>query len=169
MMLLTYIKKINNYEDFLEVNFGYITTTKPVESVLTAIKKNLYHYHENQVLDSLRIVEPCNQIPTTLNTDLTLSLGENFASVLFLIGLFGILLNQKNILIIFLCVELMLFGAGVHFLFSYLFFNYELGQVYALLVLTVATAETAIGLGILILAYRLNRTISFDVLTTLKG
>jgi NADH-quinone oxidoreductase subunit K len=63
----------------------------------------------------------------------------------------------------------MLFGAGLHFLFYYLFFNYELGQIFALLVLTVATAETAVGLGIIILAYRLNRSVSFEAFTVLKG
>jgi len=66
-------------------------------------------------------------------------------------------------------VELMLFGAGLLFLFYALFFNLGLGQVYSLLILTVATAETAIGLGIIILAYRLNRSISFESFTLLKG
>jgi NADH-quinone oxidoreductase subunit K len=63
----------------------------------------------------------------------------------------------------------MLFGAGLQFLFYYLFFNYTLGQVFALLVLTIATAETAIGLGIIILAYRLNRSISFEAFSILRG
>jgi len=63
----------------------------------------------------------------------------------------------------------MLFGAGLLFLFYGLFFNLGLGQVYSLLILTVATAETAIGLGIIILAYRLNRSISFESFTLLKG
>lgn len=72
-------------------------------------------------------------------------------------------------MIIFLCVELMLFGAGLQFLFYYLFFNYNLGQIFALLILTVATAETAIGLGLIILAYRLNRSISFEAFTILRG
>jgi NADH-quinone oxidoreductase subunit K len=114
-------------------------------------------------------IESINALPATLDTDLSLSLALNFASVLFLIGIFGILRNQKNIIIIFLCVELMLFGAGLHFLFYYLFFNYALGQIYALLVLTVATAETAIGLGIITLGYRLNRSISSETFTALRG
>jgi len=63
----------------------------------------------------------------------------------------------------------MLFGAGLQFLFYSLFFSSSLGQVYALLILTVATAETAIGLGIVVLAYRLNRTISFETFTVLRG
>jgi NADH-quinone oxidoreductase subunit K len=115
------------------------------------------------------VIESTNSLPVALDINLTLTLGVNFASMLFLIGLFGILWNQKNIIIIFLCVELMLFGAGLHFLFYYLFFNYGLGQIFALLILTVATAETAIGLGIIILAYRLNRTVSFEAFTVLRG
>lgn len=113
--------------------------------------------------------EITNTLPANLDINLSLMLGLNFASILFFIGLFGILWNQKNIMIVFLCVELMLFGAGLQFLFYYLFFGYELGQIFALLVLTVATAETAIGLGIIILAYRLNRSISFEAFTVLRG
>jgi NADH-quinone oxidoreductase subunit K len=106
---------------------------------------------------------------SSLDTNLALTLGLNFSTLLFLIGLFGILWNQRNIIITFLCVELMLFGAGLQFLFYYLFFNYVLGQIVALLILTVATSETAIGLGIIILAYRQNRSVSFEAFTVLKG
>lgn len=110
-----------------------------------------------------------NHLFYVADNDLNAFLGLSFASLLFFIGLFGILLNQKNIVIIFLCVELMLFGAGLQFLFIYLFFGYILGQIFALLILTIATAETAIGLGIIILAYRLNRSVSFETFTTLRG
>jgi NADH-quinone oxidoreductase subunit K len=104
-----------------------------------------------------------------LNVDLNLFLGLSFGSLLFILGLFGILRNQKNIIILILCVELMLFGAGLIFLFYAVFLNYGLGQIYALLILTIATAETAIGLGIIIIAYRLNQSIAFEVFTTLRG
>lgn len=110
-----------------------------------------------------------NHLFYVADNDLNAFLGLSFASLLFFIGLFGILLNQKNIVIIFLCVELMLFGAGLQFLFIHLFFGYILGQIFALLILTIATAETAIGLGIIILAYRLNRSVSFETFTTLRG
>jgi NADH:ubiquinone oxidoreductase subunit K len=95
--------------------------------------------------------------------------GLSFASFLFLIGLFGILWNQKNIIIVFLCVELMLFGSGLQFIFYSLVFKYSLGQIFALLILTIATAETAIGLGIIILAYRLNRSVSFKTFAILRS
>jgi len=63
----------------------------------------------------------------------------------------------------------MLFSAGVLFLIYWLFFNFSFGTIFALLILTIATAETAIGLSIIILAYRLNRSISFETFTNLKG
>jgi len=104
-----------------------------------------------------------------LNSDLTLFLGLSFGSILFALGLFGILCNQKNIIIIILCVELMLFGSGLLFLFYGVFLNYGLGQIYALLILTIATAETAIGLGIIVISYRLNQSIAFEVFSILRG
>ena len=110
-----------------------------------------------------------NALPIGLDINLTLLLGLSFSCLVFLIGLFGILWNLKNIIIVFLCVELMLFGAGLQFLFYFLFFKYILGQIFALLILTVATAETAIGLGIIILAYRLNRSISFEAFSVLRS
>jgi NADH-quinone oxidoreductase subunit K len=63
----------------------------------------------------------------------------------------------------------MLFGSSLQFLFYYLFLNYALGQVFALLILTVATAETAIGLGLIVLAYRQNRAVSFEAFAVLRG
>ena len=124
---------------------------------------------DTDVINQLNTSEPQNSLPITLDVNLTLLLGLNFSCLLFFIGLFGILWNQRNIIIIFLCVELMLFGAGLQFLFYFLFLNYELGQIYSLLILTVATAETAIGLGVIVLAYRLNRTVSFEAFSLLRG
>jgi NADH:ubiquinone oxidoreductase subunit K len=57
-----------------------------------------------------------------LDINLTLLLGLSFSCLVFLIGLFGILWNLKNIIIVFLCVELMLFGAGLQFLFYFFIF-----------------------------------------------
>lgn len=125
--------------------------------------QNFYSFLDMESFDNV------NSLPITLNINLNLMLGLNLSSLLFFLGLFGILWNQKNIIIIFLCVELMLFGIGLQFLFFSLFFNYSLGYIFALLVLTVATAETAIGLGIIVLGYRLNRSVSFESFTILRG
>jgi NADH-quinone oxidoreductase subunit K len=124
---------------------------------------------DSLVVHQFNTLETQNSLPIALDINLTLLLGLNFSSLLFLIGLFGVLWNQKNIIIIFLSVELMLFGAGLQFLFYFLFLNYDLGQIYSLLILTVATAETAIGLGVIVLAYRLNRTVSFEAFSILHG
>lgn len=110
-----------------------------------------------------------NSLPALYDINISFSLGLSFAYLLFFIGLFGILWNKKNIIIMFLCIELMLFGVGLTFLYYWLFFNYTLGVVFALLILSIAAAETAIGLSIIILAYRLNRTIGFETFTVLKG
>jgi len=103
------------------------------------------------------------------NTDLSLLLGLSFGSLLFTLGLFGILRNQRNIIIVILCVELMLFGCGLLFLFYAAFLNNGLGVIQALLILTAATAETAIGLGIIVVAYRLNQSIVFEGFSILRG
>jgi len=151
-MLLTYI----NYKILSVALYNLMTA-------LGTIKLQPIVAHQFNTLETQ------NSLPIALDINLTLLLGLNFSSLLFLIGLFGILWNQKNIVIIFLSVELMLFGAGLQFLFYFLFLNYDLGQIYSLLILTVATAETAIGLGVIVLAYRLNRTVSFEAFSLLHG
>jgi NADH-quinone oxidoreductase subunit K len=174
-MLPTYIKlKTMLINTIIEYIFAY------AESYLSQ-PCNSDHFFFNPKMSSdldtafywftreLSLLDPYNRLPATLDADLTLMLGLNLSYLLFFIGLFGMLLNQKNIIIIFLCVELMLFGAGLQFLFYFLFFGYELGQIYALLILTIATAETAIGLGIIVLAYRLNRSVSFETFSLLRG
>ena len=81
---------------------------------------------------------------------------------LFLISFFGIFWNKKNIIVLFLCVELMLFGVGLFFVFFSIYFYNIQGQIFALLLLAVGACETAIGLSIVLLAYRLNKTVSFE-------
>lgn len=89
--------------------------------------------------------------------------------VLFLIGLCGIFLNRKNILIMLMSIELMLLGINMHFLVFSTFFDDLTGQVFALFVLTVAAAESAIGLAILVVSYRVRGSIAIDSLNFLQG
>jgi NADH-quinone oxidoreductase subunit K len=89
--------------------------------------------------------------------------------VLFLIGLCGIFLNRKNILIMLMSIELMLLGINMHFLVFSTFFDDLVGQVFALFVLTVAAAESAIGLAILVVSYRVRGSIAIDSLNFLQG
>ena len=73
--------------------------------------------------------------------------------ITFFIGLSGIILNKKNIILILISVELMLLAVNFIFLVSSVYLDDRIGQIFALLVLTVAAAETSIGLGILIVCY----------------
>nr|YP_009475794.1 NADH dehydrogenase subunit 4L [Teleaulax amphioxeia]AVK94056.1 NADH dehydrogenase subunit 4L [Teleaulax amphioxeia] len=90
------------------------------------------------------------------------------AMVLFLLGLSGIFLNRKNIIILLMSIELMLLSINFNFIiFSVL--DDILGQLFALLVLTVAAAESAIGLAILVIYYRVRGTIAIEFIDLMKG
>src|SRR5437667_8173903 len=78
------------------------------------------------------------------------------AAILFTIGIFGIFLNRKNVIIILMSVELMLLAVNINFVAFSAYLNDLMGQVFALFVLTVAAAEAAIGLAILVV-YFVNR------------
>ncbi len=90
-------------------------------------------------------------------------------AVLFTISLAGIFLNRKNILILLMCVELMLLAVNTNFIaFSYYLHDLT-GQVFVFFILTVAAAESAIGLAILVVLFRNRRTVNVADLDTLKG
>lgn len=81
---------------------------------------------------------------------------------LYLIGLFGILLNRRNIIILLMSIELVLLGCNLNFIiFSYALDD-MIGQMFALLVLTVAAAESAVGLAILVIYFRVRGNILVD-------
>lgn len=88
---------------------------------------------------------------------------------IFLIGLIGIFLNRKNILLIIICVELVLLAINFSFLISSYYLDDAFGQVFAIFVLTVAAAESSIGLAILVTYYRVRGTISVETVNLLKG
>lgn len=91
------------------------------------------------------------------------------AALLFGIGIAGIVLNRKNLLILLMSVELVLLAVNTNFVaFSYFLGNY-IGQVFVFFVLTVAASEAAIGLAILVVLYRRRRTIEVTELDILKG
>jgi NADH-quinone oxidoreductase subunit K len=92
-----------------------------------------------------------------------------FAIGLFLLGLIGIVFNRKSLLILMLCIELMFLGISFLFIIFALAQHNYIGQVYALLILTVAAAETAIGLALLVIAYRVRKSISFASFNELRG
>ncbi len=88
--------------------------------------------------------------------------------ILFLIGLTGILINRKNVLIVLMCIEIMLLSVNLNFLISSLYMGDFVGQIFSLFILTVAAGESAIGLAILILYNRIRNRISINEIVTLK-
>jgi len=90
------------------------------------------------------------------------------SSCLFVIGIFGTFLVRKHVIIILISFELMLLAITINFIIFSVFLDDLLGQVYGLLVLTIAASESAIGLAILIVYYRLRGGISLDLISLLK-
>jgi len=91
------------------------------------------------------------------------------ASVLFTLGIFGIFLNRKNVIVILMSIELMLLAVNINFVAFSAFLNDLVGQVFAMFVLTVAAAEAAIGLAILVVYFRNRGTIEVEDINLMKG
>ena len=100
---------------------------------------------------------------------LTLQSYLTLGAIIFSIGVIGIVINRKNIIIIMMCTELLLIAVNFNFIaFSY--FNQDLaGQIFVFFILTVAAAEAAIGLAILVALYRNKRTIDVQDLKSLRN
>ena len=91
------------------------------------------------------------------------------AAILFVIGIFGIFLNRKNVIIILMSIELMLISVNINFVAFSVFLNDMVGQVFTMFILTVAAAEASIGLAILVCFYRLKNSILIDEASSMKG
>ena len=91
------------------------------------------------------------------------------SAILFTLGVFGIFLNRKNVIVILMSVELILLSVNINFVAFSSFLNDIVGQVFALLVLTVAAAEAAIGLAILVVYFRNRGTIAVEDINMMKG
>ena len=91
------------------------------------------------------------------------------AAVLFTIGVFGIFLNRRNIIIILMSIELILLAVNINFVAFSAYLGDLVGQVFALFVLTVAAAEAAIGLAILVVYFRNRGTIAVEDVNLMKG
>jgi len=100
---------------------------------------------------------------------LTLAHFLTLGALLFCISVAGIFLNRKNVLILLMCIELMLLAVNINFVaFSHFLDNMD-GQVFVFFILTVAAAEAAIGLAILVVLFRNRRTINVEELADLRG
>ncbi|HKC43745.1 MAG TPA: NADH-quinone oxidoreductase subunit NuoK [Burkholderiales bacterium] len=91
------------------------------------------------------------------------------AALLFAISIVGIFLNRKNVIILLMAIELMLLAVNINFVAFAHFLGDISGQVFVFFILTVAAAESAIGLAILVVLFRNLRTINVDDLDQLKG
>ncbi|MEN9856840.1 MAG: hypothetical protein RL186_384 [Pseudomonadota bacterium] len=91
------------------------------------------------------------------------------AAALFTIGVFGIFVNRKNIIVILMSIELILLAVNINLVSFSSFLGDLMGQVFALFVLTVAAAEAAVGLAILVVYFRNRGTIAVEDLNLMKG
>jgi NADH-quinone oxidoreductase subunit K len=101
--------------------------------------------------------------------DIGLSHYLTLGALLFTLGVFGIFLNRKNVIIILMSIELMLLSVNINFVAFSSFLEDLSGQVFAMFILTVAAAEAAIGLAILVAFFRNKGSIAVDDISTLKG
>ncbi|WP_310622121.1 NADH-quinone oxidoreductase subunit NuoK [Flexibacterium corallicola] len=93
----------------------------------------------------------------------------SLAAILFTIGIFGIFLNRKNVIVILMSIELLLLAVNINLVAFSVFLNDLVGQIFALMVLTVAAAEAAIGLAILVVYFRNRGSIAVDDINIMKG
>ncbi len=105
---------------------------------------------------------------------MTIGLGHylSVAAILFALGIFGIFLNRKNVIVILMSIELILLGVNINFVAFSTYLGPAgdiVGQVFALFVLTVAAAEAAIGLAILVVFYRNRGSIAVEDINLMKG
>ncbi|MBL6935108.1 MAG: NADH-quinone oxidoreductase subunit NuoK [Alphaproteobacteria bacterium] len=102
---------------------------------------------------------------------MTITLGHylSVAAILFSLGIFGIFLNRKNVIIILMSVELMLLAVNLNLVAFSSFLQDLTGQVFAMFVLTVAAAEAAIGLAIMIVFFRNRGSIEVEDVNVMKG
>ena len=91
------------------------------------------------------------------------------AAILFTIGVFGIFLNRKNVIVILMAIELILLAVNLNLVAFSAFLHDLTGQIFAMFVLTVAAGEAAIGLAILVIYFRSRGTIAVDDVNRMKG
>ena len=90
-------------------------------------------------------------------------------AIIFTIGIVGIFLNRKNIIVILMSIELILLAVNINLVSFSVFFNDLIGQIFTLFILTVAAAEAAIGLAIIVAYYRNTGTVHVEDINSLKG
>lgn len=92
-----------------------------------------------------------------------------FSFLLFFIGLLGTILPRSNLIIVLMSVEIILLSISLNFIFFSVYLDDLFGQICALIILTIAASESAVGLAILVTFYRFRKTLSIDLINYLKG
>jgi NADH-quinone oxidoreductase subunit K len=92
-----------------------------------------------------------------------------FSAILFAIGVAGLFINRKNIIILLMCIELILLSVSTNFVAFSRYLDDTTGQVFVFFILTVAAAESAIGLAILVVLFRKKKSIDVETMNILKG
>lgn len=93
----------------------------------------------------------------------------NVSISLFLISILGIFLNQRNILVMLMSLEMMFLSVSFNLIFLSIYLDDIVGQIFSLLILTVAASESSIGLAILVIYYRIRNTITVELTNLMKG
>ncbi|GAB4231178.1 MAG: NADH-quinone oxidoreductase subunit NuoK [Methyloligellaceae bacterium] len=101
--------------------------------------------------------------------EITLAHYLTLAAILFTLGVFGIFLNRKNVIVILMSIELMLLAVNINMVAFSVHLGDLVGQVFALLILTVAAAEAAIGLAIVVVYFRNRGSIAVEDINMMKG
>jgi len=91
------------------------------------------------------------------------------AAILFALSVAGIFINRRNLILLLMCIELMLLAVNFNFVAFSRYLGDETGQVFVFFILTVAAAEAAIGLAILVVLFRIRRSINVQELDSMKG
>ena len=89
--------------------------------------------------------------------------------LLFIISVIGIFSNQKNILVMLMALEMMFLAVSFNFILASIYLDDVAGQIFSLLILTVAASESSIGLAILVIYYRIRNNITMELMTLIKG
>jgi NADH-quinone oxidoreductase subunit K len=128
-----------------------------------------------RVQDSIMVIH-CFLVASSVSSSLTpvikTRMTHNYltlALILFVIGIIGIVVNRKNLILMLMSIELMLLSLNFSFITATAILDDIIGQIFALYVLVVAAAESAIGLSILVAYYRVRGTISVEYLNLLRG
>jgi len=101
--------------------------------------------------------------------EITLGHYLTLGAIFFAIGIIGIFLNRKNVIIILMCIELILLAVNINLVSFSIYLQNLTGQIFAMFILTVAAAEAAVGLAIIIMYYKNKGSIDVDKISSLKG